>query len=156
MIVVSALWWLYFDVAAILARRRLMDSTGAERARLARDAYTYLHFPMIAGIVLFAFGLETTLHHLDDDLDLVAAVGLCAGTALYLLAQVGFLVRALGRVFRGRTVGAVLLGAAIPAALVLPALATLGLVAAVCASIVAYEAIARRDARLQVRHPEQT
>src|SRR4051794_30046736 len=47
-VVVSALWWLYFDAAAIFARRRLMDATGAARARLARDAYSYLHLPMVA------------------------------------------------------------------------------------------------------------
>ena len=51
-VVVSALWWLYFDVAAILARTRLVQATGLERARLARDAYNYLHLLMIA--VLFS------------------------------------------------------------------------------------------------------
>src|SRR5262245_9381847 len=50
MVVVSALWWLYFDVAAIFMRRRLMLATGVERARLARDAYSYLHLPLVAGI----------------------------------------------------------------------------------------------------------
>jgi low temperature requirement protein LtrA len=57
MVVVSALWWLYFDVAAIFARRRLMQATGVERARLARDAYSYLHLPMVAGIVLIPAAL---------------------------------------------------------------------------------------------------
>ena len=62
-VVVSALWWLYFDVAAIFARRRLVQARGLELHRLALHAYSYLHLPMVAGIVLFAFGLETTLHH---------------------------------------------------------------------------------------------
>ena len=53
-VVVSALWWLYFDVAAILARSRLMQASGVEQARLALHSYSYLHLPMIAGIVLFA------------------------------------------------------------------------------------------------------
>ena len=44
MIVVSALWWLYFDVAAIIAQRRLIQATGVQRAQLARDAYSYLHY----------------------------------------------------------------------------------------------------------------
>src|SRR6266540_6439203 len=59
-VVVSALWWLYFDVAAIFARRRLMQASGLERARTARDSYGYLHLLMVAGIVLFALGLKTT------------------------------------------------------------------------------------------------
>ena len=59
-VVVSALWWLYFDVAAILERTRLMQATGVELHRLALYAYSYLHLPMIAGIVLFALGSGTS------------------------------------------------------------------------------------------------
>ena len=153
-VVVSALWWLYFDVAAILARGRLAETTGLDRARLARDAYHYLHLPMVAGIVLFALGLKTTIGHFGEELDTVPAVALCGGAALYLLAHIGFLFRTTGRVFRRRTIGAALLLALIPAALVVPALAALALVSAVCAAVVAYEAIRYRAARVRVRHPE--
>jgi low temperature requirement protein LtrA len=152
-VVVSAFWWLYFDVAAIFARRRLMEASGVERARLARDAYAYLHLPMVAGIVLFAFGLETTLHHVGDALETVPAVALCGGAALYLLGHTGFLLRSTGRVFRRRTLGAAVLLALIPVALAVPALAALALVGLVCSSVVAYEAIRYRTHRLQVRHP---
>jgi low temperature requirement protein LtrA len=153
-VVVSALWWLYFDVAAIFARRRILQAQGLELHRLALHSYSYLHLPMVAGIVLFAFGLKTTLGHVDDALDTVPAVGLCGGAALYLLGHIAFLFRTTGRVFRRRTIGAVVLLALIPAAVAIPALAALALVSAVCASIVAYEAIRYRAARLQVRHPE--
>jgi low temperature requirement protein LtrA len=64
LVVISALWWLYFDVAAIFARRELVRAQGVTQAMLARDAYSYLHLPMVAGIVFFAFALETTLHHI--------------------------------------------------------------------------------------------
>jgi low temperature requirement protein LtrA len=153
-VVVSALWWLYFDVAAIFARTRLREATGVEQARLARDAYSYLHLPMVAGIVLFALGLKTTLGHVGDELDTVPAVGLCGGVALYLLAHIAFLFRATRRLFRRRTVGAVVLLALIPAATAIPALAALGLVSLVCSLIVAYEVIRYRAHRMQVRHPE--
>ena len=153
-VVVSALWWLYFDVAAIFARRRLVQVRGLELHRLALHAYSYLHLPMVAGIVLFAFGLETTLHHLDEALDNVPAVALCGGAALYLLAEITFLVRTMGRIFRRRTAAAVVLLAFIPVATVIPALAALALVSAVCALLVAYEAIGRREYRVRVRHPE--
>lgn len=153
-VVVSALWWLYFDVAAIFARRRLMHESGVERARLARDAYNYLHLPMVAGIVLFALGLKTTLGDVDATLDTVPAVALCGGAALYLLAHIAFLFRTTGRIFRRRTVGAVVLLALIPAALTIPALAALALVSAVCSLVVAYEVLRYRAARVQVRHPE--
>jgi low temperature requirement protein LtrA len=153
-VLVSALWWLYFDVAAIFAQRRLMEASGVERARLARDSYGYLHLPMVAGIVLFAFGLETTLHHLGEPLDTVPAVALCGGTALYLLGHVAFLFRTTRYVFRRRTIGAAVLLALIPAAVVIPALSVLALVTAACSLVVAYEAIRHRAARVWVRHPE--
>jgi low temperature requirement protein LtrA len=153
-VVVSALWWLYFDVAAIFARRELMQASGAEQASLARDAYSYLHLPMVAGIVLFALGLKTTLGHVGEALDTVPAVALCGGAALYLLGHIAFLLRATGRVFRRRTVGAVVLLGLVPAAVAIPALAALALVSAVCSLIVAYEAIRYRAHRIEIRHPE--
>ena len=153
-VVVSALWWLYFDVAAIFQRTGLMGVHGVDRARMARDAYSYLHLPMVAGIVLFAFGLETTLHHVEDPLPIVPAVALCGGAALYLLGQVASLYRAIRHLFRRRTIGALVLIALIPVALEVPALAALAAVSAVCAGVVAYEAIRHREHRIQVRHPE--
>ena len=109
---------------------------------------------MVAGIVLFALGLETTLGHVGGTLDTVPAVGLCGGAALYLLAHIAFLWRTTGRVFRRRTVGAVVLLALIPVAVAIPALAALALVSAVCSLVVAYEVIRYRTARIQIRHPE--
>ena len=153
-IVVSALWWLYFDVAAIFARTRLLQARGLELHRLALQAYSYLHLPMFAGIVLFALGLKTTVDHAGDPLETVPAVALCGGAALYLLGHIAFLFRTTGRVFRRRTVGAVLLLGLIPAALVIPALASLTLVGTVCAGVVAYEALRYRESRVRIRHPE--
>jgi low temperature requirement protein LtrA len=153
-VVLSALWWLYFDVAAIFVRGRLAQATGLDRHRLALYAYSYLHLPLVAGIVLFALGLEKTLAHVGETLDTVPAVALCGGAALYLLGHVAFLLRATGRVFRRRTIGGVALLALIPAALVIPSLAALALVSAVCSFVVAYEAIRHREHRVQVRHPE--
>jgi low temperature requirement protein LtrA len=153
-VVVSALWWLYFDVAAVLARTRLMQARGLELHRLALHSYGYLHLPMVAGIVLFALGLKATLDDVGVALDTVAAVGLCGGAALYLLGHVAFLFRATRYLFRRRTLGAVVLLALIPAALAIPALAALALVSAACSLVVAYEALRWREQRVQVRHPE--
>ncbi len=153
-VVISALWWLYFDVAAILGRMRLERAEGPELQRLALHAYSYLHLPMIAGIVLFALGLKTTLAHPGDELGTVPAVALCGGAALYLLGLVAFLFRLTGRIFRRRTIGAIVLVALIPVAVAIPALAALALVSAVCALVVVYEVILHREHRIYVRHPE--
>lgn len=56
---VCRLWWLYFDVVAIVAERVLAGKQGADRVRLGRDSYTYLHFPMVAGVVFLAVGVTT-------------------------------------------------------------------------------------------------
>jgi low temperature requirement protein LtrA len=153
-VVVSALWWLYFDVAAIFARRQLTQAKGLELHRLALHAYSYLHLPMVAGIVLFALGLKTTLGHVGEALDTVPAMGLCGGGALYLFGHIAFLFRTTGRVFRRRTVGSIALLALVPAAVAIPALAALALVSAVCSMVVAYEVLRYREARVRVRHPE--
>ena len=61
-VVAAALWWVYFDVTAIVAGRRLAKAEeGRERNGIARDSYSYLHFPMVAGIALIAVGLKRTI-----------------------------------------------------------------------------------------------
>ena len=63
---VASLWWAYFDVVAIVAERQLTEAPRGEQAPLARDSYSYIHFPMIAGIVLLAVGLKKTELAVDD------------------------------------------------------------------------------------------
>jgi len=149
---IAALWWAYFDVVAIVAQRRLTDARGAARVRLGRDSYSYLHMPMIAGIVLFALGLKKTLGDLDESLGTIPAVGLFGGLALYLLAHVAFRLRNVGTVSKRRLVASALLLALIPAAESMSALASLAAAAAVCVGLVAYEALRFREERWHVRH----
>jgi low temperature requirement protein LtrA len=92
-VVIAALWWAYFDVYAVQAQRQLSETSGANRARIARDYYSYLHLPMIAGIVLFALGLKKTLEQIGDPLASVPAVALCAGLSLCFLSHVALRVR---------------------------------------------------------------
>ena len=104
------LWWAYFDVVAIVAERRLHGAEGSAQLAIARDSYSYLHLPMVAGIVLFAVGVKKTLGHVGDPLETVPAVALCGGAALYLLAHVLFRLRNVHSLNRRRlVVGAVLL-----------------------------------------------
>jgi low temperature requirement protein LtrA len=148
---VCALWWAYFDVVAVVAERKLTEAQGDERTAMARDSYAYLHLPMIAGIVLFALGLKSTLAHLDEPLEAVAATGLCGGIALYLVAHVLFRLRNVHTLNRPRVVAAALALAAVPLALSVEALASLAAVTALCAALIAYEAVRYREARARVR-----
>ncbi len=149
----AALWWLYFDVVAIVAEHRLASAPkGRERNALARDSYSYLHFPMIAGIVLVALGMKKTLGDFGDPLKLVTATAMLGGTALYLLAHVAFRLRNVRSLNKQRLGCAVVLVALIPAALEMPSLAALAMLAALLAGLVAYEAIHLAEARDRVRH----
>jgi low temperature requirement protein LtrA len=151
--VAAAMWWLYFDVVALVAERRLSRAAvGREQNEMARDSYSLLHFPMVAGIVLLALGLKTTLAHVGDPLDVVPATALLGGAAVYLLAHVAFRLRNLRTLNRQRLVCAVLLLALIPVGVELPALATLALLAGVLTVLIGYEAVRFADARDRVRH----
>jgi low temperature requirement protein LtrA len=154
--VACALWWAYFDVVALVAERKLREATGEAQLRLARDSFSYLHLPMIAGVVLFALGAKKTLGHVGDPLKLVPTIGLCGGVALYLLAHVAFRLRNVRTLSVRRMVAASVLLALIPVThvLELPALATLALVATVAAGLIAYEALRYADARARVRAAE--
>ena len=154
--VCAALWWLYFDVVALVAERRLRETTGNAQLAMARDSYSYLHLPMIAGVILFAVGVKKTLAHVGDPLETVPAVALCGGVALYLVALILFRLRNVRSLNRQRLVVAGLLLGLLPAALELPALATLAAVAALSVALVAYEAIHFAEARDRVRHAAES
>jgi low temperature requirement protein LtrA len=151
--VAAALWWLYFDVVALVAARRLARAAvGREQNEIARDSYSYLHFPMVAGIVLLALGLKKTLGDVGDPLGTVPAAAMLGGAAVYLLAHVAFRLRNVHSLNRQRLVCAVLLVALIPLGAELPALATLGVLATLLTVLIAYEALRFAEARDRVRH----
>jgi low temperature requirement protein LtrA len=153
MTVAAAQWWIYFDVVALVSARRLARTTeGRERNEMARDSYSYLHFPMVAGIVLVALGLKKTLGQVEDPLDTVPAFALLGGVAFYLLGHVGFRFRHIHSINKQRLLLALALFALLPAALELPALATLALVTALLCALITYETISYGEGRAQVRH----
>jgi low temperature requirement protein LtrA len=160
LVVSVALWWSYFDVVAPVAERVLLQAEGVARVRLARDSYTYLHFPMVVGIIYTALGLkkvgeyvaDTAHHTLADPLSPTAGWALHGGVALYLLAHQAFRLRNVGTVNQPRavTVAAVLLLAL--AGGVLPALVALGALAGVLVALIVFEVVWYADARAGVRH----
>jgi low temperature requirement protein LtrA len=152
-IVAAALWWVYFDVTAIVAGRRLAKAAeGRERNEIARDSYSYLHFPMVAGIALIAVGLKRTIGHVDEPLKLVPAATLLGGAATYLLAHVAFRLRNMHTLSVRRLACAVVLLALLPAGATMPALVTLGILTALLVALIAYEALRYADSRDRVRH----
>jgi low temperature requirement protein LtrA len=151
----AALWWAYFDVVALVSRRRLIRAPeGQERNELARDSYSYLHLPMVAGIVLVALGLKTTLAHVDDALETVPAFALLGGVSIYLLGLVAFRFRHVHTVNRLRLGLAALLFVLLPAAKNMPALVTLAIVMGLLAATIAYETVSYGEGRGRARHED--
>ena len=154
-----ALWWLYFDVVAPVAERVLSSKEGTERVRLARDSYTYLHFPMIAGIIYLALGLkkvaeyvaDTEHHALTDPLKGTGLWALYGGVAVYLIAHLAFRMRNVGSINRPRAVVAVLLLVAPLGVRYLPALAALGVLALILGALIAFEVVRYAEARAAIR-----
>jgi low temperature requirement protein LtrA len=151
--VVAAMWWAYFDIVALVSARRLIRAPrGRVQNELARDSYSYIHFLIVAGIILFALGLKKALGHPTDPLEDVPAFALVGGVAIYLLGLVAFRLRHVHTVNWHRFALALVLFALYPVALQLSALAMLGLLNALLWTMIAYETRGYGENRAEVRH----
>jgi low temperature requirement protein LtrA len=160
--VAGCIWWSYFDVSALVAERVLREAEGTVRSRMARDAYSYLHLPMVAGVVVLALGLkkvleyvgDTAAHDLTDALAALPSAALFGGAAFYLAAHVAFRYRLVHTVGVQRLVTALVLVALIPIGTLVPALVALGVLTAVMVALITFEVIRFAELRERVRHDE--
>ncbi|MGW5105222.1 low temperature requirement protein A [Nocardia sp. NPDC004123] len=158
--VAGLLWWAYFDVAALVVEHAMHRAGGERRIQIARNCYTFWHFPMIAGIVAMALGLKKVLnyvggaqgHSLSDELHGIPLFALYGGVIAYLVALVGFRHYATGKVLVPRLVAAVVLLALIPLASAVPALAALGVLCAVLLALIVFEVVRYAQPRDLIRH----
>ena len=149
--VAASFWLAYFDFFTRRAQQLLTGRSGVQQIALARDTYTYLHLPMVAGIVLFAFAVKETLAHVSEVLDTVPAICLAGGPALYLLAYVAIRWRISHSVRGGRSIAALACALLIPMASTVPAIGALAALAAVWIALHAYELIWWREVRAETR-----
>ncbi len=143
----AALWWLYFDYVAIIAQRRLDLSD--DRGRLARDAYTYLHIPIIAGVIVAAVADELVIAEPRAHLSAAELVTVAAGPGLYLLGHVAFRLRMAGTLSVKRLCAAGAVGVAGALGAWLPALETASLVLAVLVALIVSELRSGQQRRAQ-------
>ena len=159
----GCMWWAYFDVVALVAERVLRRARDEERARLARDSYSYLHMPMVAGIVFAALGLKEVLryvgdasdHALSQPLAAVPLVAMFGGVSLYLFAHVAFRWRNVHSINLQRVIVGVVVLLLIWPSSTLPALGALALLTAVMVTLISFEAIRFSDVRARIRHDEE-
>ena len=159
----AGMWWTYFDVVARVSEHRLTRATGTERTKLATDSYTFLHLPLIAGIVLVALGLKKaflyiadTEHHTPGEaLHGVPIWTLTGGIALYLIALSALRKRNLGSWNVQRLAVGILLVAATPLLKHVPAAVLLLVVAGVVLGLIGFERLRFAEWRRQV-HTEHS
>ena len=150
--VAAAMWWVYFDVVAIVSAQRLGDAEeGRVQNALARDSYSYIHLFLVAGIVLTAFGLKVTIGHTGEDLQWVSAFALLGGVATYLGGMVVFRYRQRKTLNRNKPVAAIVMLLLVPVATAIPALATLAIAAALLAVLVIVEHAGYDERRDELR-----
>jgi low temperature requirement protein LtrA len=125
---------------------------GQQQNALARDAYSYVHLLLVAGIVLLALGLKSVMAHVSEPLHIEAAVALAGGVALYLFGHVAFRYRFTRTINRERLGVGIVLVVLGPVATTVPAWAALVLVAVITWALVTYETTAWSDTRKYIRN----
>ena len=133
----AALWWLYFDEVAGKSQRGI--ATHADPGRIARDAYSYLHIPIVAGIIVTAVADEILIAHPGHRLSVSGVIVMLGGPLLYLLGEAMFRWRMVRMISIKRlTAMTVLALLAIPA-IICSALVLAGAVATVLIALAIWE-----------------
>ncbi len=148
---VAALWWTYFDLTAVGLERGLRRAPPEERGPLARDAFTFFHYPIVLGIILYAVAAKKTLEHPLDPLSEAGRWALGLGIATFLVGLALTRWRMIRRIAWERVAGA---GIALAVVVVLDgvgAIAAVGVVVGIMAACVSFETVRLRDSRAQMR-----
>jgi low temperature requirement protein LtrA len=148
---VASLWWAYFDFTATAAERSLARASNEERGPLARDVFTFFHYPIVLGIIFYAVAAKKTLEHPLDPLSDAGRWALGLGIALFLVGFALMRFRVVRRIAWERLAAA---GAAVALALLLDgtdAIVTLGIVVTLFAASIAVESARLRDVRRSLR-----
>ncbi len=151
----AAMWWIYFDVVAIVSGKRLAEAeVGRVQNEMARDSYSYLHLVMVAGIVLVALGLKLTIGHTGAHLHTVPAFALLGGLAVYLLGLVAFRYRHVHSINRRRLGLAIVLLILVPVATEVPALIALAVANVLIWAMIVYETRMYGEGRQKLRRQQ--
>ena len=137
-LIAATLWWTYFGLTSG-AERRMQQASGDERAELARDAYSYLHLPLVAGVVFFAVGAHAAVEDVNVALRPLPALALTGGVALFYLADVAYRWRDHHQLTTDRMVTGAAAILVCPAATHVPAVVTLVILTAIGVARLSWE-----------------
>lgn len=140
----ACLWGTYFDGTDTAAEHALVNTPpGVRQNRLARQAYSLLHFPLVVGDVLLALGLESAVAHPARPLGQHVEAAFFGGISLYLLSCVAFGYVTTKALNAPRLVVGALMAAMIPLGATIPAWASLALATTFLAVLVVAQLLKR-------------
>jgi low temperature requirement protein LtrA len=148
-VVACLLWWTYFGWLSAALAHRFAAADPRRLGPLARDAFSFAHFPLIGGIVGFAVAVEETVVHPDDPMTVPVLAALGVGVALFVASSALSLRTLGGPLLVARLAAlAVMASALVVVAVVsMPPVVPLGVVAAALLAIVTVEAARPPDAQ---------
>jgi low temperature requirement protein LtrA len=139
------MWWIYFNVGAERASRHIAGSS--DPGRVARHAYTYLHLPLVAGIIVTAVGDDLVLAHPTGHTDAKIAAVLLGAPALYLVGNLLFKRATAASPAFSHMVGLGLLAALVPISVMLEPVALSAATTAVLVLVAAWETVSLRPSQ---------
>ncbi len=125
--ITCSLWWLYFINAREKLEHALEQAKGFRQSMLARDAFSLIHFPMIVGLIFYAYSIKESLYDPDHALDLTGRLALGLGILLFSGSMVLAVKRATGKWIMHRVIATLVLSAMIIGIGGLPCLGSLAL-----------------------------
>ncbi len=107
------LWWLYFFRAKEKLEHAMASKTGGERSALGRDVYSLLHFPLLCGLIIYAYAIEDAMLHPDGAMTETTRIALALGILIFSSGIVITNLRATGKILFPRTIITLITAAAV-------------------------------------------
>lgn len=111
--ITCCLWWLYFFRSKHHLEHAMISRTGADRSQMARDVYSLFHFPLLCGLIIYAYSIEEAMLHPEDIMSVAARMALSIGIFIFSTGIVISYWRATGRILIDRLIGALIICALI-------------------------------------------
>ena len=96
--ITCCLWWIYFYRTKDVLEHSVASAVGAERSKMARDVFSLFHFPLVCGLIIYAFAIEEAMLHPDGAMSLGSRIALALGILIYSTVIVVAESRATGKI----------------------------------------------------------
>jgi low temperature requirement protein LtrA len=151
--ITCGLWWSYFARAKSVLDEALEEISGSERLKMAGDVFSLAHFPMLFGVILYAYAIEEVAAHPQEVLSLPVRIALAVGLAIFIGGMAYAVRRATGKMLLPRLVLIVLMGLAL---ILIPNVSGLATLAVAFGGVLAIAIVEQRGEQLTVNNHQAT